>query len=117
MTGVGWLDEAEQRAAKATPGPWKLWSMQVLADLDGTGNVDTAVPVADTFYRDDHWLPRTFDADFIASARTDFPRAVAALRAVLDLHPPNRDYGSVWCFGCDRPWPCPTVAAINGAAS
>lgn len=65
MTGVGWLDEAEQHIEGVTP---------------------------------------------------DLPCAVAVLRAVLALHVLNTDYGRGWCFGCDRPWPCPTVAAIEAAS-
>lgn len=79
------LAEIAGRADAATPGVWKLWGMSVMADQDGTSNVDTAVDVARTLYRDDAGKPRTWDAEFIAHARQDVPRLVAALRAVLDV--------------------------------
>lgn len=53
------------------------------------------------------------------------PRAFAALRAVLDLHPriPGLP-GTMWCLTCWKPgreamepvpWPCATVQAITTA--
>lgn len=71
------LDEMRAVAEKATPGSWKLWGMTVMADQDGTSDVDHAVPVADTFYRDEHGKPRTWDATFIATF--DPPRVLALL--------------------------------------
>lgn len=50
------------------------------------------------------------------------PEAVAALRAVLDLHRPNSKTIDQWtkCLHCHdqdggdyRSWPCPTVQAIT----
>ena len=72
------LNEILRLDREATPGPWKLWGFDVLADLDGSGNIDTAVPVAYTVG------PRTFNADLIAAYRTTVPvmaREIARLRA------------------------------------
>ena len=44
------------------------------------------------------------------------PKLVAALRAVLDLHP--REMGSRYCAECEtRFHPCPTIRAITVALS
>lgn len=71
-----------ERAANTTPGVWKLWGMTVMADEDGTSNVDTAVGVANTLYRDEHGKPRTWDADYIAAMQ---PSVGLALADVLDV--------------------------------
>ena len=43
------------------------------------------------------------------------------IRAVLDLHWPQHDAFDdrviVGCGHCSCPWPCPTVAALNGGSS
>lgn len=80
------LAAIKARADAATPGPWKLWAMSVLADPVGDSNLDSAIPVADTFFRNDQGKPRTFDATFIAHAREDVPAMVAAIeRAIFEL--------------------------------
>jgi hypothetical protein len=65
-------------AQSATPGHWKLWGMSVMADQDGTSNVATAVPVAQTAMVVDG-RPRTFDAHHIA--RWDPARVLAECEA------------------------------------
>ena len=67
------------RADAATGGPWKTWAMQVLADPVGDSNLDTAIHVAGTSYRNAQGRPRTNDADFIAAARTDVPDLLAEI--------------------------------------
>lgn len=53
---------------EATPGTWKLWGMAVMADVDGTSDVQMAKRVASTFFQlDGH--PRTNDASLIAALR------------------------------------------------
>lgn len=42
--------EDERVAREATPGRWKLWAMEVRADIDGTSNLDTSLPVAQTYH-------------------------------------------------------------------
>jgi hypothetical protein len=71
------LAEIRAKTEAATPGPWKLWAMEVMADLDGTSNVDTAVGVAQTF--GGTHPGRTNDAEFIAMARTAIPELLQAL--------------------------------------
>lgn len=68
------LETWKALADKATPGPWKLWGMQVMADT-GTGSWHDAIPVADT--RSHPQLPpRTFNASFIAQARSAMPKLI-----------------------------------------
>lgn len=57
------LDDIAQRADKAIRGEWKVWPTHPMC-------VDTGL---------------RSDAEFVAAARTDVPKLVAALRAVLDL--------------------------------
>lgn len=72
MSGV---DVAALRAlhGKTTPGVWKLWGMTVMADQDGTSNFDTAASVAQTYFRDEHDKPRTWDAEFTARMHRELP--------------------------------------------
>lgn len=79
------LDRLEELHGKATPGQWKLWGMVVMADQDGTANYDTAVPVAQTYYRDENGKPRTWDALLICEMQRALPALVAAVRGVLDV--------------------------------
>jgi hypothetical protein len=75
----------QQRAERATPGVWKLWAMSVLSSQDGTSNLDTAIPVADTEC-DVGGHPRTFNAEHIASWHPAVALAVAELSlAVADV--------------------------------
>lgn len=81
---MSWLTDAERRAEKATEGPWEwhrdTYYKSVLTA--GGGGWDT------TFKRWSgvHILheptdgPSIGDAEFIASARTDLPRALALVR-------------------------------------
>lgn len=66
---------------QATQGSWKLWGMSVLADQDGTSNVETAVPVA----RLDavNGQLRTFNGSFMC--RFDPERMKQELKAKLEL--------------------------------
>jgi hypothetical protein len=81
-----WLDAAKARADVATDGPWEADGLE--------GNLDAGdVRVAEVgMWRED-------DAIFIAAARTDLPKALDALRAVLtvlDLHDESERYGLPW---------------------
>lgn len=78
------LDEIAARASRATKGPWKLWCMQVVTDPAGNSDIDDAQLIAHT--AEPHRGLQTFNAEFIAHARTDVPKLVAALRAVEAVH-------------------------------
>ena len=118
-----WLDESQQLADEADYGPWEAYGrggyarprVQSVKSLGGGGIV------AHTGYGDDDERAG-LDARFIAEARTRLPQAVAALRAVLDLHVPHEWHnGEVLCLECDdntgtfRDYPCGTVRAITDA--
>lgn len=97
MTAAEELGQAAQRldelALKATPGVWKLWGMEVRADLDGTSNLDTSWPVANTSHEAGL---RTFNASYIAAmyppvavAMAELLREQSSAAAVRDGHSPT----------------------------
>lgn len=83
------LDEMQARADAATEGPWVYIGRNVFdtptieVDEANWGGEDL------TGYRlvcqGDSGAWRNADAEFIAAARTDLPRLIAAVRAVLDI--------------------------------
>ena len=98
-----WLDESRRLADQATEGPWE-------ADLASQeGAIPDVIPhdgVYGTMERQ--------DAEFVAEARTRFPKAVAALRAVMELHRPCHDaHGWTPCQECEQPWPCQTMQELD----
>jgi len=82
MTPTDLAKEALKLADGVTPGPWKLWAMDVLWDKGGDSDLDKAVPVCRTYFQDSQGKPRTFDASFIAFSRTALP---ALAKAYLEL--------------------------------
>ena len=75
------LDQIEARADAATEGSW--WGSMIGAHVEifaGDGSGHDPLLASEV---------RPGDAEFIASARTDVPAMLAALRAVLDLHKPR----------------------------
>jgi len=71
------LDDIERRASAATPGPWKPF-------IEGRDHSS-----GDSFIRtggnDIHLTGATVsDQDFIANARQDIPRLIAAVRAMRE---------------------------------
>lgn len=87
------LKEMEERAARATPGPWR-WFKQMFGwkALEAVGRVDqrTGEQLYVLFCRNDGVAGmREPDAELIASARTDVPILLAEvrrLRGVLDWY-------------------------------
>lgn len=77
------INDIEALANAATPGPWKLWGMHVMADPHGTSNVDDALLVAKT--SDPVRGLRTWNAEFIACARLIVPALVTEVRRLRDL--------------------------------
>lgn len=113
------LDEISERASRATEGPWETRDCAPCTErgrlevniYDHTGNFQIT-----TWYDDDEF--HRPDAEFIAHAREDVPKLVAALRAVEAVH-----YDSVGdcaacvdeCGCCPLDYPCPTITAIRVA--
>jgi hypothetical protein len=73
------VQSAKDHHAKSTKGDWKTWGMSVMADVDGTSNVDTAITVCGTYYNDENGRPRTNDADFIAHAHNNITALIAII--------------------------------------
>lgn len=67
--------EMRQTAEKATPGVWKLWGMEVRADVDGTSAMHTSLPVASTRHESGLF---TFNAQHIAALGPPVALAIAA---------------------------------------
>ncbi len=99
------LDEIKARAEAATEGPWTG------NNGDGYGAYYVDNPTGRTVARCDYGpYEGSRDATFIAHARTDIPRLVAAVEAV-SLHVPEADTtGNVYCVvrGADYYTDCPT---------
>ena len=126
------LDAIKARVEAATEGPWG-WSGRVAPVLSGyagtsyrySKEVIEAEHHGECGCRSDCQLEVTvdpLDAEFIAAARSDIPRLVAALESVLELHQPYITR-SAWqtCNECwnsgtaEIVYPCPTVTAIREA--
>lgn len=128
-----WLDESQQLADQATEGPWE-------ADLDQRGETRGVWPtrpgveqiigayVAADGFDSQGWTGGTDEnLTFIAEARTRLPQAVAALRAVMELHQPFKwSFGQgpvISCRACFdvgaseavSEWPCQTARVVAGA--
>ena len=115
-----WLGKAERLDRGAFGGPW-AWGLDSADRIIMTTH--GAVPF--TLIEGDDFRGATEEAEWIAWSRTALPAAVAALRAVLDLHVNDTEYGSPsgpMCEECNRAnsegltyieWPCPTIQAIQ----
>lgn len=133
------LDDIRARTAAATKGPWEhdaFDSGHSRYEMDryvGTPDGDTICDL-DGLARSRNEEPATddggADAEFIAAARTDIPKLLAALDAITALHQPidavmytgkSQHHKVQVCTGCgqdDGNWnryPCPTIAAITTA--
>ena len=91
MSAQDRLDEIQARANAATDGPWKIETHYGMSQSRRRQIVVPGwmTPIAVLGQENPYGDP---DAEFIAHARTDVPRLVSALRAVLDLHKPMRMY-------------------------
>lgn len=110
------LDQIEQRAERASEGPW-FDEERNLDDPWGATTVYNVFHNGDTPDRDLVAEAAYDNAEFIAHARTDVPALVKALRAALDMHT-EEDGAGIFegdCRGCPYPYPCPTVRAITDA--
>lgn len=116
-----YLDAVQARIEGATKGPWSVYRTRVgtyvtRPDLLGVAREWSLV-----------W--QDADAEFIANARVDVPRLLAAVRAVEALHVgswecPNASHTapdalcpgcSLTCTACGEELPCPTIRALTNA--
>ena len=116
MTAESVLAAMTARAEAATPGPWHTQRRETYVNVWADDDFDE---VAVCEFRPEFHK----NAAFIAAARTDVPRLVATLRAVLALHVYKFADGTILdeCPVCvDEmleavPYPCATVRAITAA--
>jgi hypothetical protein len=127
MTARDALRAMRERAEAATEGPWER--DQFGPDDDSArflGSPSTGRIVA-------YEAATAGNAEFIAHARTDVPKLVEALEAVLAKHQKHPGGGQGYdadgnyvefdevCQACGQydeyavPWPCPTVTAVETA--
>ena len=113
---MGWLDESQQLADDADYGLWEAYGRGGYGRprVQSVKSLSSGGIVAHTGCGNDDERAG-LDARFIAESRTRFPQAVAALRAVVELHRPMRDYGGTACAECEEPYPCLTVLAVEAA--
>lgn len=103
------LDEIRGREQATARGPW----MVTAKASEDSPVIYVAGPVensAHVLFEAD-WGSKN-DAEFIAAARADVPRLLAALDGVLKRHAPDRDESS-WCAACGFSYPCMTVRDIS----
>ena len=120
-----WLDESQQLADEAYPGPWGHWpeagTIEITAD-NHSKVICNAVRPQGGWGTPIYQSGAEPTAEFIAEARTRFPQAVAALRSVMELHRRASDIHEPddFCAECSSfhrtvEWPCPTLLAITDA--
>lgn len=83
MTAPDPLAQIRERVAAATPGPWEIARYPHSGGRIFVGVEDVSMPrrlIADAFNEGDR--------EFLFAARTDMPRLIAALDAVLAMHKP-----------------------------
>lgn len=105
------LDEMQERCDAATEGPWQL-GYGVIRDSSDSFPAIAVIPLSNQADGP--------DAVFLASARTDMPRLIAALKAVVEDHYPNGvDHECDCCppvCACGHwEYPCPTVKDVKVA--
>ena len=78
MNVTDWIDAANARADAATDGPWEIEHGRIWSNADIFAFNNQIASMSGS-------RPWMSDAEFIAASRTDLPKALDALRAVLDL--------------------------------
>lgn len=62
-----------------------------------------------------HWMEQA--EAFIRQQHAELERAERQIEAIWTLHTARKALMPGYCFGCDREWPCPTIQALNDAAT
>lgn len=73
------LQEIEDRANKAAPGPWRRSGHEF--DMTGDGDVVDEI-ICDGHYCASYW--RVNDAEFVAKARQDIPKLLAVIEKLIE---------------------------------
>ena len=104
----------------ATQGPWEHPLDNEVTygyRTDGSRHIATWIATVGEGDEDISEEQNDANADFIAAARSYVPALLAAVEAVLKVHPADRheDYPQeqAFCPPCGEWWPCPTVQAIT----
>jgi hypothetical protein len=82
-----WIDQAQSRADTATDGPWAVQRRTPNSDVNVTTEATDPALAEPRFVAstgDPHYDGTLRDAEFIAAARTNLPKALDGLRAALD---------------------------------
>ena len=113
--------EALRRLAdQATPGPWIVDNMGDLISVPEReksrygGCIFIGTATGDAAAADE-------DTEFISVARTAVPALLdenaalrARIKAVQDVHWPDKALNGHICAEDDHDWPCPTIRALDG---
>jgi hypothetical protein len=112
----------ETLEAQATSGPWCADGDEVLSGDDGTRLAAYNASPEDVIWPDDiHEIASCGGddehAEFIAAMRNAAPSLLAAYRAVERVRAIHVSglYRADLCACCGKPWPCPTIRALDGA--
>ena len=125
------LEPIQARLNAATPGPWEFDGADICNVPDYSGPTP-AVPYVEVMenrvtcgsYCYGGSIEQTIsdeDKALIANAPTDTARLLAAVKAVVALHPReviavHEGYGEeAVCPECQLHYPCPTVSAVEAA--
>lgn len=121
-TSTDYLAEQKRLTEAATPGPWEARLLDGVDYEDGSSSYRGAViprgfpgiPIISTLSVD------RSDAAFVAASRESAPRMIAALEAVIEMHPKTLGGDQIgdladYCPACLSYWPCPTIRAIESA--
>ena len=105
------LDEIRARTDGTTIGPWEIQGHEIVRESDG-------LPFFQSRWIADIDPDQRENAEFIAHARTDIPKLLAALDTVLEVHvevTAQRFTPQQECEACGYAWPCRTVEALTEA--
>ena len=112
-----WIEQRRNVLSHAAKGPWRTGGWGALLSADNE-QLLAGTATSEGYVQDEA------DERAIVDAHNMFPRALDALSKVLERHQPidglAYDSPPQECNVCaddrgPRPWPCPTVQAIEGA--
>ena len=97
------IEEARERCAAATPGPWEI-DHEGLVRTASPEMLDEPIVLASTYPGEEGRLQwSTEDRAFIAHARADLPAALAEIERLRDLLREADKAPAEKCARCDKP--------------